>query len=86
MAKSAIGQAVKLTRQKSGKTALEVASELPADHTTVFRYESSGKIRPDVIVRLSEVLESPGLLSQYCNQCPVAQAQKKERAALKAAR
>lgn len=74
MAKSALGSAIKQTRQALGKTALQLAQELPADHTTIFRYEAQGNVRPDTMVRITEVLKEPKLLLQYCKQCPVGRA------------
>lgn len=77
MANSALGEAIKRTRQTVGKTANEVAQELPADMTTVFRYEANGNVRPDTMTRLCEVLSEPNLLVTYCGQCPVGQARKR---------
>jgi len=77
MAESAIGIEIKQTRQCKGLTAMQLAEELPADHTTVFRYEKKGKVKPDTMVRISEVLREPQLLPKYCSGCPVGQARKK---------
>jgi len=80
MASSALGQAIKETRQQAGKTALQVASELPADHTTVFRYEAKGKVPAESMARIGTVLRSLSLLNRYCMECPVGQEKERMRA------
>ena len=49
----------------------ELAELLPADLRTVYRYEASKGIRPDILARLAQVLKSRQLAESYCDQCPV---------------
>ncbi len=76
MAQPTIGTIIKASRKAAGKTAMQVAVTLPADLTTVFRYESKGNVSPETIVQLAEVLEARHLLNDYCTRCPVGKAKK----------
>ena len=71
MASNAIGQAVKETRLQANMTVAQLAELVPADDRTIFRYESSGNIKPDVLARLVQVFKSKELAESYCRECPV---------------
>jgi transcriptional regulator with XRE-family HTH domain len=71
-----IGQEIKMARMAKGMTVPQLAGEIPSDTRTAFRYQK-GRVKPDTMARISEVLEDPGLLPKYCSHCPVGQARKK---------
>jgi len=71
MASCVIGQVIKEERRQAGLRPEELAELLPADLRTVYRYEASKGIRPDILARLAQVLKSRQLAESYCDQCPV---------------
>jgi predicted transcriptional regulator len=71
MTNSDIGHVVKEERHQAHMTVAQLAELVPADDRTIFRYESSGQIRPDVLARLVEIFKSNALRESYCKECPV---------------
>lgn len=86
MTNSVIGQAIKETRKQADLTVEQLAGMVPADDRTIFRYEATGKIRPDVLVRLAAVMKAPFLLTRYCAECPVGREKCRQGANLKTKR
>jgi predicted transcriptional regulator len=70
MANNVIGQVIKEEREQAGIKLVQLATLMPADIRTIYRYQA-GQVNPDIVARLAQVIKSKRIAEIFCTECPV---------------